>query len=109
MNSETDPKHISISKSKGIQIDWKDGLHSEFDIRYLRDMCPCASCTGAHGTPSLEEQQNEAGKSPFQMYTRTLRIDHVEPVGAYAIKIRWSDGHDTGIYTWDYLRKISRP
>ena len=43
-------EHIAISKSKGIKIDWKDGHHSDYDLGYLRDECPCATCTGAHGT-----------------------------------------------------------
>src|ERR1700709_2635208 len=46
----TDPEHIAITKSKGIEIDWKDGHHSSYGTDYLRDWCPCASCTGAHGT-----------------------------------------------------------
>ena len=46
----TDPEHISISKSKGVKIDWKDGLTSEYGLRYLRHHCPCAVCTGSHGT-----------------------------------------------------------
>ena len=46
----TDPEHIAISKSRGINIDWKDAHHSTYDLVYLRDHCPCAQCTGAHGT-----------------------------------------------------------
>ena len=45
-----EPQHIAISKSKGIKIDWNDGHHSEYSLAYLRDECPCATCTGAHGT-----------------------------------------------------------
>jgi len=108
MNPAIDPEHIAISKSKGIKIDWKDGLHSEYGLKHLRDNCPCANCTGAHGTPPLQEQQAEEAKNPFQMYTPALRIEEVEPVGGYALKIRWSDGHDTGIYTWEHLRRISQ-
>ena len=48
MRSEAE--HIAISKSKGIHIDWKDGHHSDYSLGYLRDECPCATCTGAHGT-----------------------------------------------------------
>src|SRR5437762_2652034 len=46
----TDPEHIAVSKSRGIDIDWKDGHHSSFPLEYLRDWCPCATCTGSHGT-----------------------------------------------------------
>jgi hypothetical protein len=51
MSLANDPEHIAISKSGGIKIDWKDGHHSEYGLVYLRDKCPCAACTGAHGTP----------------------------------------------------------
>ena len=50
MAETAEPEHIAISKSTGIKIDWKDGHHSEYSLAYLRDECPCATCTGAHGT-----------------------------------------------------------
>lgn len=103
MDPATDPQHIAISKSKGIKIDWKDGHRSEYGLVYLRDHCPCATCTGAHGTPPRKAES----ASPFQMYKPALKIVAVEPVGHYAIKIRWNDGHDSGIYTFDHLRAIS--
>ena len=97
-----DPEHIAISKSKGIKIDWKDGHHSDYGITYLRDKCPCATCTGAHGTPPREPE----GNNPFQMYKPALKMLAVEPVGNYAIRINWSDGHNSGIYTFDHFREI---
>jgi DUF971 family protein len=103
MTVSTDPEHIAISKSKGIHIDWKDGHHSEYGLTYLRDKCPCAACTGAHGTPP---RQPAAAASPFQMFTPTLKMLAVEPVGNYAIRINWSDGHNTGIYSWEHFRRI---
>ncbi len=102
MTVSTDPEHIAISKSKGIKIDWKDGHHSEYELVYLRDKCPCATCTGAHGTPPLQPQAN----NPFQMYQPKLKMLGVEPVGNYAIRINWSDGHNTGIYSYEHLRNI---
>ena len=68
----TEPEHIAVSKSKGIKIDWKDGHHSEYELRYLRDNCPCATCTGAHGerrrrgrarfsVPALQTVPEDAG------------------------------------------------
>ncbi|HEY1241071.1 MAG TPA: DUF971 domain-containing protein [Bryobacteraceae bacterium] len=102
MTVSTDPEHIAISKSKGIKIDWKDGHHSEYELVYLRDKCPCATCTGAHGTPARQPQAD----NPFQMYQAKLRMLGVEPVGNYAIRINWSDGHNTGIYSYEHLRQI---
>lgn len=102
----TDPEHIAISKSKGIKIDWKDGHTSEYGLEYLRDKCPCAACTGAHGTPPRQPTAPGTAVSPFQMYQAKLKMLGVEPVGNYAIRINWSDGHNTGIYSYDHLREI---
>ncbi|MBZ5579378.1 MAG: DUF971 domain-containing protein [Acidobacteriia bacterium] len=105
--TSTDPEHIAISKSKGVKIDWKDGHHSEYGLPYLRDKCPCATCTGAHGTPPREPQADKPQtSSPFQMYQPRLTMLSVDPVGNYAIRINWSDGHNTGIYSYDHLRAI---
>lgn len=98
-----DPEHIAISKSKGIQIDWKDGHHSSYELKYLRLECPCATCAGTHGTTPLKQI---VANNPFQMYQPTLKIDRVEPIGTYAIRIYWSDGHNSGIYSFNYLREI---
>ncbi len=104
-----EPEHIAISKSRGIKIDWKDGHRSEYTLAYLRDECPCATCTGAHGTEP--QKSNYAATeaqpaNPFQMFKPALRMESVEEVGSYAVRIRWSDGHNTGIYSWDHLRRI---
>jgi DUF971 family protein len=107
MEETYDPEHIAISKSKGIKIDWKDGHHSDYSLGYLRDECPCATCTGAHGTePQKTNYSAKAPASPFQMYKPSIKMDNVEPVGNYAVKIYWNDGHSTGIYSYDHLRKI---
>jgi DUF971 family protein len=102
MNSFAEPEHIAISKSKGVKIDWKDGHTSEYGLTYLRDKCPCAACRGAHGTPPRQPESS----SPFQMYKPLLKMDDVTAVGNYAVRISWSDGHGTGIYSWEHFRSI---
>ena len=103
--TSTDPEHIAISKSKGVRIDWKDGHHSEYALQYLRDGCPCAQCTGAHGTPPAAGKA-ETAQGPFQMYRAVLSILTVEPVGSYALRLKWSDGHSSGIYSYEHFRRI---
>lgn len=98
----TEPEHIAIAKSKGVHIDWKDGHQSEYPNEYLRLECPCATCAGTHGTTPLKEQV----QSPFPMFKPVVKIVDVEAVGNYAIRIRWSDGHATGIYSFDLFRRI---
>ena len=106
MSVLAEPEHIAISKSKGIKIDWKDQHHSDYTLEYLRDECPCATCTGAHGTEPQKSNYSSEPANPFQMYKPKLKMLQVEPVGNYAIRIDWSDGHNTGIYSFDHLRKI---
>lgn len=93
-----DPAHVAVSKSKGITIAWRDGHRSAYDLGYLRERCPCASCSDTHG--------QSAAPSPFPMFRPAARLNGLEPVGNYALRLIWSDGHSTGIYTWDYLRSI---
>ena len=101
-----DPEHIAISKSKGIKIDWKDGHRSEYSLPFLRDECPCATCTGAHGTVPDKSNYSKPSADPFQMFKPVLKMENVEPVGHYAVRIYWSDGHNTGIYSFERLREI---
>lgn len=103
--SANDPEHIAISKSKGIEIDWKDGHHSSYGTVYLRDWCPCATCTGSHGTEP-RAKVSEKPANPFQMYAPRAKMTGAEPIGHYAVKLSWNDGHDTGIYTFEHLRRI---
>src|SRR5947208_1391312 len=102
---QSEPEHIAISRSKGIEIDWKDGHHSSYGTEYLRDWCPCATCTGSHGTEP-RRKSSEQPANPFQMYTPKIGMIAAEPVGHYAVKISWNDGHSTGIYSYDHLRAI---
>ena len=100
----TDPKSLDISKSQGIQIVWADGHRSSFGLAYLRDHCPCATCSNAHGTSS--EQPGTSSSNPFVMYKAAPKITDAEVVGRYAIRILWNDGHNTGIYSYDHLRQL---
>ena len=84
-----------------LTIQWKDEHCSELSYRLLREKCPCARC-------SAEKQQND----PFQMvpkddYWEKLHLVGIQPVGRYAIQLQWSDGHKTGIYTFNFLRELN--
>lgn len=106
----TDPVHIAVSKSKGVSIDWADGHLSRYSCEYLRDECPCAGCTGAHGTvperTNYSSPQGANSANPFQMYKPKIRMNDIEEVGSYAIRIHWNDGHNAGIYSFEHLRRI---
>lgn len=100
----TDPKSLDISKSQGIQIVWADGHRSSFGLAYLRDNCPCATCSNAHGTST--EQPGTQSSNPFVMYKAAPKMVDAEVVGRYAIRILWNDGHNTGIYSYQHLREL---
>ena len=105
-----DPEHIAISKSRGIAIDWKDGLHADYPLALLRDECPCATCTGAHGTPPQRSNYQETASTPanpFPMFKPALRINSVEPIGNYAIRFFFNDTATTEIYTWEFLHELA--
>lgn len=84
-------------------IDWNDGHHSVYTWGHLRKECPCAGCRGEFGVPP----------DPFHILTekelnapKVVRPVEFSPVGRYAYKIVWNDGHDTGIYTLENLRSL---
>jgi len=76
-----------------LEIDWSDGHQSHYSHESLRVNCPCADCCGH--TP--EQAKNIVGKE-------AVRITRIEPVGNYAIKIAFDDGHETGLYNFTELR-----
>jgi DUF971 family protein len=85
-----------LPESHRLRLVWADGFQAEVEYDRLRGFCPCASCQG-HG----------AGEIRFHAPAGPITIEHIEPVGNYAISFRFSDGHATGIYRFDFLRRIS--
>jgi DUF971 family protein len=104
----TTPAKVRVHKSEGtgMEIDWKDGHHSAWTFGWLRLACPCATC---------HEEREKSGRAPGEpksqpaallpMYQAPARPLVVTPVGRYAISFEWNDGHKSGIYSWDYLRR----
>ena len=97
------PKTIKLHGEGGaIEIVWADGHRSSYPYQFLRDRCPCATCTGSEPAP-------EPAPSQLPMLgNKPLKPDRAELVGRYALQIYWNDGHSTGIYTFDYLRELCR-
>lgn len=102
MNDLT-PTGIKADRAtRQIAITWNDGHVSRFSFDGLRLACPCVECKGGHahmGHPTPREQVRNAPTSDLNLVSLQL-------VGAYAIQPTWSDGHSTGIYTWELLRAI---
>lgn len=98
---------VRQSEGTGMQIDWKDGHHSEWTFAYLRYACPCAVCNeerkASGREPGVAPPSKEAG--PFVLYQAPPRPLESSPVGKYALRFKWNDGHESGIYSWEYLRR----
>ncbi len=96
------PTKIKRGDSENLLIEWNDGVTTDITFRDLRDNCPCVSCQGE----TVIFSTYIPIKNPFKP-AGFYEIEKIEPVGNYAVNIVWKDKHDTGLYSWDYLRRIS--
>ena len=94
------PVALSKEGDDRLVIQWNDGHRSVYAWAHLRKECPCAGCR--------EERQKPA--DPFRVLKASelvpLKPLRIDPVGRYAYKIIWSDGHDSGIFTLEHLRAL---
>lgn len=87
------PTEINLHQvSRVLDVTFDDGRSFSLPVEYLRVFSPSAEVRG-HGP----------GQEVLQVGKRDVNIKTIEPVGVYAVKFAFSDGHDTGIYSWDYL------
>lgn len=94
------PSNIKVHRERRVmELTWSDGRVSLLPFRFVRGRCPCAGC--------VDENTGE----------RTVDVndvpEDVEPTkvgfsGNYALRIAWSDDHDTGLYSWDWLEDLAR-
>ena len=97
---------VLLTEGKGLEIDWADGHRSTWNFKWLRDACPCATCNDERRQEGRKPGQPK--KTPAQllpMYTPPAKPASAQGVGKYAIQFNWLDGHTSGIYSWDYLRR----
>jgi DUF971 family protein len=98
------PVRIDIRRVEAqMEIEWKTGAIHRLPLDAVRGYCPCAVCV-AHR--SSDSQQSDLHVLTAEEEGITADVDAVTPVGRYAIQIKWADGHDTGIYTFDYLKSL---
>jgi len=95
------PVQIKKTENNSLSVKWNDDKVNEISLTKLRDECPCVNCKGE----SVIFESYIPIKSPFKA-AGYYEIEKIEPVGNYAISIKWKDGHDTGIYSWDILRNL---
>ncbi len=91
-----EPLEIELQSAKQtLIVRWSDEHESFYTLRYLRGFCPCAECQG-----------HEIGAWKFIESPQDIGIGSMEPVGNYAISIKFNDSHSTGIYSWEILREL---
>lgn len=96
MNQETlIPLELKQLGSDTLGIRWADNHESTYKVRNIRLSCRCANC--------IDEWTRAPILKP-ESVPETIRPVHIESVGRYALKIQWSDGHDTGIFTFEQLK-----
>jgi DUF971 family protein len=97
------PEHLDLKKDQGLAVRWSDGVESFYPITYLRKMSPSAE---------MRELRKQMNTNPLTILPEGMSgstdivATDAEMVGNYALKITFSDGHSTGIYSWSYLREI---
>ena len=103
MDSKTiKPIKITADRTKReLQISWADGVQSRYPFDGLRAACPCVMCKGGHANMGGPPNPCLVRDAP----TTDLGLEGVFAVGSYALQLNWSDGHNTGIYTWQLLRQ----
>jgi DUF971 family protein len=84
-----------------LAIRWSDGIESYIELEQLRRACPCAACGGEPDVLG-HKQRPEVSYTPESFLLKSF-----VPIGGYALQFRWNDSHNTGIYSFEYLRKLS--
>ena len=86
-----------------LAIHWSDGVESYLDLQFLRRACPCAACGGEPDVLGNIMRPN------VSYADNSFELTGFEIVGGYAIQPRWADGHSTGNYSFQYLRRLAEP
>jgi DUF971 family protein len=93
------PKKIQKVNNIDLKIEWDNGTGSLISLMNLRKFCPCAVCVA---------EKEEHGDSYIPIYMKDqVTLSAIKPVGNYALAVEWKDGHNTGIYSYDYLQKLT--
>lgn len=95
------PTDITLDKrAQLLLVHWPNGRECAYPLGPLRMACPCVDCRGGHEHMGRDHDPKSLDDL---IPDKTYRVEHINIVGNYALQLVWDDGHDTGIYTWDYL------
>ena len=96
---------VHVSTGTGVDITWSDAHTSHYDFWYLRENCPCATCKEERDSRDKVETKS-SGMEALPMFKPKVSARGAAPVGGYAVQIEFTDGHSTGIFSFDHLREI---
>lgn len=100
MNARISPTNVALIGEE-LAVAWSDGIENYFPFEVLRKNCPCAVCQGeADVMGQVERPERHFSDGSFQ-------IKAVQNVGGYALQILWADSHNTGLYSFLYLRELA--
>jgi DUF971 family protein len=85
-----------------LAIKWDDGTESYIPLATLRQSCPCAGCKG-----EMDIMGNLYKNPDRPLASNAIELRRISPVGGYALQPVWADGHDTGIFSFEYLRHVA--
>ena len=98
MEKKLKPDKIEQISADAVIIYWNDGRQCIYNTKMLRNNCPCAVCR--------EEREDDNPLKVLKTNLSTIELVRWKWVGNYAISMEWNDGHDTGIYTYEFLREL---
>ena len=87
-----------------LAIQWNDNTESYLNLEVLRRACPCAACGGE---PDVLGNINDSRGRRIAYTAESFHLARFDVVGGYALQPRWRDGHRTGLYSFQYLRRLS--
>lgn len=97
---------VHVSTGEGVEVTWSDGHTSRYDFPYLRDHCPCALCNDERGKKDQLAHSTSTPPAALPMFKPRVKAKSATAVGNYAVQIEFTDGHASGIFSFEHLREI---
>ena len=98
---------VHVSSGAGLDIVWADGHRSHYEFAFLRDECPCATCDDLRRKKQAAQGAGSTMSGVvLPMYKPKVSARAAKALGNYALQIEFTDGHSTGIYSYDHLRTL---
>lgn len=109
------PTRIERLEGRRLAIDWSDGQQRRYSVRELREKCPCATCRERRREDDDDQEAAEPDPSALRVLpvlkaeeARPLEVTAMRPAGQYAYNIQFSDGHNSGLFTFELLRQLGQ-